>query len=175
MGGTYHFEELCYFSPFRICSTATSCTRPPYPYIRGKKCIKSSMLSSLHQCGLQGMRSPVFSQRFGCHSLYSSSHLKGSKECFGRWGAGVQISRCYYKCQCLPFYPFTSFYQVSRPRHFFTFINRTCFFVTRFVEARQFSLLSIAGALFFKECQGPWGAIQKKIHQDRTHKSQLVL
>ena len=36
-----------------------------------KKCIKSCMVSSIHQYGRQGMRCPVFSQRFGCHSLCS--------------------------------------------------------------------------------------------------------
>ena len=35
-----------------------------------KKCIKTSIVSSLYQCGRQGMRCPVFSQRFGCYSLY---------------------------------------------------------------------------------------------------------
>ena len=70
-----------------------------------KKCIKSCMVSSIHQYGRQGDEMSRFLPKI----WMSLALLAGDQQCFGRWGAGVKISRCYYKVLML--IHFTKFIQ----------------------------------------------------------------
>lgn len=101
MGGRYHFEKLCYFSPFRIYALWA-------PAVPGHLILTSEekVHQNVYSIFIISMRPPGDEMsRFLPKIWMLLALLAGDQQCFGRWGAGVQISRCYYKVLVLiPFY-----------------------------------------------------------------------
>lgn len=89
----HHFEKLCYFSPFRIYALWA-------PAVPGHLILTSEEKVHRIVYGLfnTSMRPPGDEMsRFLPKIWMSLALLAGDQLRFGRWGARVQISRCYYK------------------------------------------------------------------------------